>query len=151
MYLCHKARVLLFVSNVKRLRLEIGLEKLQVIVHTFGCYPFESEQLTTTCMQSVLLADCCTWRKCYRTRVSTALSTLLVPCLRCGFGAGWQKNARNKDDSHVLAHVLSPEKKFHVIFAMIWINILPEPTRNCDMRKKPIADVFRESFFGRLN
>ena len=42
LYLYTKARVLLLVPNVKQLRLKIGHEKPQFIVHLCGCYPFDS-------------------------------------------------------------------------------------------------------------
>ena len=56
---------------------------------------------------------------------------------RGGFGAGWQ--------TRVAVQMFSRQKiKFHVIFSMIGINTVHEPTRNIDMRKKPVADFVCE-------
>lgn len=65
---CNEARVRLFVPDANRLRLKIGVEKPKIVVHLCGYHPFYSETIVKEMYMmelALMLADCCTWIKCY--------------------------------------------------------------------------------------
>lgn len=106
------------------------------------------EQLWKRCMElALMMADCCThccaWSNYYRGRVSTTFSSTLLVIARWWLRCRLTKKARNEDNAFDHTNGLSPEKKIFTSY-FPWLTFSHEPTRHCDMGKKPIIVVVCE-------